>query len=129
VLRLNEINPSFEVTRMKMALEHRAAHDRIRKRVLTSVDVIIRSFAQQPSPSAEEARGWLEGIIRKYQIVLEETIGRQTLEAESMAALQTRSNGGNKVAALTVSYPFPEVFQQARESLSSFLANRRQLSP
>jgi hypothetical protein len=129
VLCLNEINPSFEVTRMKMALEHRAAHDLIRKRVLSSVDVIIRSFSNQPPPSTEEARGWLDGIIRKYQNVLEDTIGRQTLEAATMAALQTRSNGGNKVAPLAVSYPFPEVFEQARESLNTFLTNRRQFSP
>ena len=129
VLCLNEINPSFEVSRMKMALEHRAAHDVIRKRVLSSVDVIIRSFACQPPPSTEEARGWLDGIIRKYQNVLEDTIGRQTIEAQTMAALQTLSNKGHRVAPLAVSDPFPEVFDQARESLSTFLTKRRQVTP
>ena len=130
-VRLNEMtgNPSFEVTRMKLALEHRAAHELIRKRVLSNVDTIIRSLASQSTLAAEEARGWLEEIIQNYQDVLDDILGRQRLEAGALAACQTLSNEGQPVASLAVSFPFPEVFDQARESLSSFLVKRRRLSP
>ena len=130
-VRLNEMtgNPSFEVTRMKLALEHRAAHELIRKRVLSNVDTIIRSLASQSTLAAEEARGWLEEIIQNYEDVLDDILGRQRLEAGALAACQTLSNEGQPVASLAVSFPFPEVFDQARESLSSFLVKRRRLSP
>jgi hypothetical protein len=131
VVRLNEMtdNPSFEVTRMKLALEHRAAHELIRKRVLSNVDTIMRSLASQTTLAAEEARGWLEEIIQNYEDVLDDILGRQRLEAGALGACQTLINEGQPVASLAVSFPFPEVFDQARESLSSYLVKRRRLSP
>ena len=131
ILRLNEMNDnsSFEVTRMKLALEHRSAHELIRKRVLSSVDTIIRTFASQTTVSADEARSWLEEIIQTYEDLLDGVLSRQRLEAGALGARQTLSNGGQRVASLAVSFPFPEVFDQARESLSSLLVKRRRLSP
>lgn len=48
-------------------------------------------------------------------------IGRQTMEAESLAAVQTSQLVNKRAPALLVSFPFPQVFEQARQEMISMI--------
>jgi hypothetical protein len=48
-------------------------------------------------------------------------LGRQTMEAESLAATQTSELAHKRAPALLVSFPFPQVFEQARQEMISMI--------
>jgi hypothetical protein len=48
---------------------------------------------------------------------------RQQMEAVSLAAQQLIETMGTTTPELVISFPFPEVFDQARNGLSQFLNN------
>jgi hypothetical protein len=53
------------------------------------------------------------------ELTTERLMERQVLEAESLAAKQTLGLVGKRAPTLQVSFPFPEVFEQARSELCS----------
>ena len=48
-------------------------------------------------------------------------LNRQLLESESLAARQTNELAGKGAPMVQVSFPFPEVFDQARKEILSLL--------
>jgi hypothetical protein len=48
-------------------------------------------------------------------------LGRQTMEAESLAARQTSELVDKRASVLQVSFPFPQVFEQARQEMMSMI--------
>jgi hypothetical protein len=50
---------------------------------------------------------------------------RQRMEASALAAKQTAESFGIRAPTLSVCFPFPEVFAQARDSFDSFALNMR----
>lgn len=52
-------------------------------------------------------------------------LDRQTMEAESLAARHTAELTNKCAPMLQVSFPFPEVFEQARQELLSILQSMK----
>lgn len=134
-----------EIRRIKLALEHRASHETLRKQVLESVSQLIRSVNHAESFAVDEVRNSLEDIIAHYTEILVSVISipvlgfllhvakdqinilfakddllfRQDLEASTLAATSFLP------FKIVVSFPFPEVFDQARKAISLFLDNQK----
>eukprot|EP00546_Thalassionema_frauenfeldii_P000923 CAMPEP_0178937866 /NCGR_PEP_ID=MMETSP0786-20121207/26011_1 /TAXON_ID=186022 /ORGANISM="Thalassionema frauenfeldii, Strain CCMP 1798" /LENGTH=407 /DNA_ID=CAMNT_0020616517 /DNA_START=206 /DNA_END=1429 /DNA_ORIENTATION=+ len=110
--------PKCEQMRINLAMEHRAVHESLRKRVLESVAQLIRS-AENISRSNDELRSTFERSMENYKDMLKDLIFRQELEAATLAATMSLP-----ITPL-VSFPFPEVFDQARKTLNVYLENAK----
>ena len=56
-----------------------------------------------------------------YQIHQNDMLFRQEMEAESLAARQTSELDNERAPVLLVSFPFTQVFEQARQELIAIL--------
>jgi len=118
---LSTSNAPHAAARRRLAAQHRAAHEMLHKKVMNSVDSIIRSLRTEIT-TAEEARLWLEESITEYREMLDDMLHRQQMEASSLAAQKVLYQPGEQAALLHVSFPFPEVFSQARATLQAFVS-------
>jgi hypothetical protein len=111
---------------MKLAAEHRAGHEMLKKKVFSTVDTVIRSLTRpEPTISDREARIWFDEEITGYKDMLEEMLDRQRLEASALAAEQTLGQKGHTVPELQVSFPFPDVFDSANRAFERFMKQEK----
>ena len=109
-----------EFERCKLAAEHRAGHEMVRKNLLSRIERQIDTWNAENirsdgiRPSFDKVQKWTDNTISSYEEMLQDMLDRQRMEAETMAAMQTAENRGRKAALLQVSFPFPELFDQVR---------------
>lgn len=115
--------------RQQLAAKHRAEHEMLRKKVLFSIRHVLSTWDIELSSNknfstiVESATKWFDAALVDHEEVLADMLDRQTLEAESLAARQTAELVGKLAPMLRVSFPFPEVFKQAKQELKSILTN------
>ncbi|KAL3823414.1 hypothetical protein ACHAXA_004289 [Cyclostephanos tholiformis] len=113
--------------RRQLAAKHRAEHEMIRKRVLHSIRYALSTWdveLHSNKPHAivvDSAKRWFDDALACHQEMLDDMLGRQTMEAESLAARQTSELVHKRAPALRVSFPFPQVFEQARQEMISMI--------
>ena len=73
------------------------------------------------SAVVESATKWFAEALMDLEEVLHDMIDRQIMEAESLQARQTAELVGKIAPMLRVSFPFPEVFEKAKQELCSVL--------
>jgi hypothetical protein len=66
----NEIHSRQEASRIKLAAEHRAGHEMLRKKVVSSVDGVMRALTRSRPISDNEARIWFSEAIDGYKDML-----------------------------------------------------------
>ena len=109
-----------EFERCKLAAEHRAGHEMMRKNLLSRMERQIDAWNAENirsggiSPSFDKVKKWVDNTVSSYEEMLQDMLDRQRMEAETMAAMQTAENRGRKAALLQVSFPFPDLFDQVR---------------
>ena len=115
--------------RQQLAARHRAEHEMLRKKVLFSIRHVLSTWDIELSSNknfstiVESATKWFDEALMVHEEVLSDMLDRQTMEAESLAARQTAELVGMPAPMLRVSFPFPEVFEQAKQELQSILTN------
>lgn len=108
--------------RRKLASKHRAEHEMIRRQVLSTIRYVISTWdiemnsTKSYSAVVESAKKWFNDALADHQETLNGMMERQVLEAESLAARQTLYLK-KRAPMMQVSFPFPEVFEQARNEL------------
>ncbi|KAL7548804.1 hypothetical protein ACHAWF_012060 [Thalassiosira exigua] len=117
--------------RRALAERHRAEHERVRRGVLHSLRQVLGTWddnAHSPRSHGtlvESAKRWFDEALAGHQEMLDDMLDRQALEAESLAATQTwemrDSRPGHGAPMQRVSFPFPEVFDQAQQEMLSIL--------
>lgn len=110
-----------EASRMKMAAEHRAGHELLRKRVLSTVDSIARSLSRPEPISDSEARIWFNEEMHGFKNLLDDLIERQRMESSALAAQQSLQQKGYSAPELQVSFPFPGLFDTANRAFEQFM--------
>jgi len=119
--------------RQTLAAKHRAEHEMIRKKVLHSIRYALSTLDIESNSKkshgaiVESTKKWLDLSLESHQETLDDMLGRQTMEAESLMTRQTSElidKRGGRAPMLHVSFPFPEVFEQARQEMLSILRNR-----
>mmetsp|Transcript_25991 Transcript_25991/g.50424 ORF Transcript_25991/g.50424 Transcript_25991/m.50424 type:complete len:1257 (-) Transcript_25991:285-4055(-) len=109
--------------RRRLAAEHRAQHEQLRKRILSSIRQVFSTMDlelasnRSHSAIAETAKRWFDEGLVQDQEILQDMLVRQTMEAEALAANHTAQLPGKRAPTLQVTFPFPEVFEQARNEL------------
>ena len=109
-----------EFERCKLAAEHRAGHEMMRKNLLSRMERQVDAWNAENTrsgglrPSFDKVQKWADNTISSYEEMLQDMLDRQRMEAETMAAMQTTENLGRKAALLQVSFPFPDLFDQVR---------------
>lgn len=66
----HEIRARQEASRIKLAAEHRAGHEMLRRKVVSSVDGVIRALTRPRPISDNEARIWFSEAIDGYKDML-----------------------------------------------------------
>ena len=113
--------------RQALAAKHRAEHEYLRRRVLQSVKFVLstwdieRSSNRSHESVVEKATAYFDEALADHQETLNEMLFRQTMEAETLTAKQAAESLRQRVPALQVSFPFPEVFEDARSELIALL--------
>lgn len=113
--------------RQMLAAKHRAEHEMLRKKVLSSIRYVLSTWDIELSSNrnystiVESATKWFDAALMGHEELLNDMLDRQTLEAESLAAKQTAELVGKSAPMLRVCFPFPEVFEQAKQELCSIL--------
>jgi hypothetical protein len=113
--------------RQMLAAKHRAEHEMLRKKVLSSIRYVLSTWDIELSSNrnystiVESATKWFDTALMGHEELLNDMLDRQTLEAESLAAKQTAELVGKSAPMLRVCFPFPEVFEQAKQELCSIL--------
>lgn len=115
----NDNSSLQEASRMKLALEHRAGHEMLRKRVLLTVDTIVRSLSRPDPISDSDARTWFNEEIQSFKEMSEDMIGRQKMEASALFAGQSAQQ--NEAPELEVSFPFPDLFDSVTSAFERFM--------
>ena len=110
-------------TRDKLAAEHYAYHEVIRKRLLQAAVSTSRLFLDS-SLSAEGAKSQLMDEVKSYHELLVETLSRQEFEASALAAQQTFQRGGVSAEVVKVSFPFSSTFNIVDEMVEVFASRR-----
>eukprot|EP00804_Cyclotella_cryptica_P010784 CCRYP_008733-RB/>CCRYP_008733-RB protein AED:0.03 eAED:0.03 QI:381/1/1/1/1/0.83/6/3101/1099 len=111
--------------RRKLAAKHRAEHEMLRRQVLNTIRYVISTWDIELNSNRsytsvlESTKRWFDDALSDHQQTLTDMMDRQILEAESLAARQTLELIGRRAPTLQVSFPFPEVFEQARTELLS----------
>ena len=115
--------------RQQLAAKHRAEHEMLRKKVLITIRHVLSTWDIEMSSNksyaavVESATKWFDEALIDQEEVLADMLDRQTMEAESLAARQTAELVGKSAPMLNVSFPFPEVFEQAKRELQTVLTN------
>jgi hypothetical protein len=114
--------------RRQLAAKHRAEHELIRKKVLHSIRYVLSTWDIELMSNnthaaiVESARTWFNDALECHQEMLDDMLGRQVMEAESLAAQQTSDLAtGGHAPVVQVSFPFPEVFEQARQEMIALI--------
>lgn len=123
-----EIFQVHDAVRRKMALHHRASHERLRNEILRSVERVVNIFtpeniAQTNAKVIEGAKLWIDDTLQNYEEALSDMIAVQNMEASTLCATQTFESDGERAPTLHVSFPFSDVFIQARQIVSQVLLN------
>ena len=121
---LNPVLAKQDEERRNLAAKHRAEHEMVRRQVLSSIRYVISTWDIELNSNrnyksiVESAKIWFDDALADHQVTLNDILERQVLEAESLAARQTLQLKG-KAPKLQISFPFPEVFKQAKIELYS----------
>jgi len=113
--------------RQTLSARHRAEHEMVRKKVLHSIRYVLSTWDMQLDSTmshgsiVDSAKSWFDEALMGHQEMLSDMLDRQMLEAESLAARQTSELPDKCAPLLQVSFPFPEVFKQARQEMISML--------
>ena len=113
--------------RRQLTAKHRAEHELIRKKVLHSIRYVLSTWdieLMSNNPHAvivESARTWFNDALECHQEMLDDMLGRQVMEAEALAAQQTSDLATGHAPVVQVSFPFPEVFEQARQEMIALI--------
>lgn len=121
-----DIQSQMEASRMKLAAEHRAGHEMLRKRVFFTVDAIIRSLSRSDPISDSEARIWFNEEIHGFKEMLEDMVARQKMEASVLATEHSMQQKG--APELKVSFPFPDMFDSATTVFERFMLEEKALT-
>ena len=113
--------------RRTLAAKHRAEHEMVRKKVLHSIRYVLSTWdielnSTRPYTSiVESAKKWFDEALGGHQEVLDDILCTQVMEAESLASRQTSQLTNKRAPIMQVSFPFPEVFEQARQEMFTML--------
>lgn len=113
--------------RRQLAAKHRAEHELIRKKVLHSIRYVLSTWdielmSNKPHVTiVESAKTWFNDALECHQEMLDDMLGRQVMESESLAARQTSDLVTGHALVVQVSFPFPEVFEQARHEMIALI--------
>ena len=110
---------------MQLAAEHRAGHEMLRKRVLSTVDRIARSLSHPQTIADNEARTCFNEELYDLKKLLEDMLNRQRMEASALAAEQSLQRNGQTVPELQVSFPFPKLFDTANDAFERFMSEEK----
>jgi len=114
--------------RRKLAAKHRAEHEMVRKKVLHSIRYVLSTWDIELDSNkshgsiVESAKKWFDEALVDHQELLNDMLDRQTMEAESLAARQTAELTDKRAPMSHISFPFPEVFEQAQQEMLSFFS-------
>ena len=113
--------------RQALAAKHRAEHEYLRRKVLQSVKFVFSTWDIEKSSNrsheavVEIATAYFDEALVDHQETLSDMLCRQTMEAETLTAKQAAESLCQRVPALQVNFPFPEVFEDARSELIALL--------
>ena len=119
---INPVLARQDEERRNLAAKHRAEHEMVRRQVLSSIRYVISTWDIELNSNrnhnsiVESAKIWFDEALADHQVTLNDILERQVLEVESLAARQTLQLKG-RAPKLQVSFPFPEVFEQAKIEL------------
>ncbi|KAL3764398.1 hypothetical protein ACHAWU_004571 [Discostella pseudostelligera] len=109
--------------RQKLAARHRAEHEMIRRKVLHSIRYVMATWDIELNSNkshasiVESAKKWFDKALESHEEVLNDMLCRQEMEAEALAARQTSELDNERAPVLHVSFPFPQVFDMARQEM------------
>lgn len=116
----------FEARRT-LALNHRSEHERLRNAVVQSGERIMNALNCEETKCTTKSH-WIEYVnkslneaLTSHQNALADMLQRQQMESKSLAQSQMLETG-NYVPQMSVSFPFPDIFQQVETSTKSFLS-------
>ncbi len=69
---------------MQLAAEHRAGHEMLQKRVLSTVDRIVRSLSHPEAIADSEARIGFDEEMYDLKELMEDMLNRQRMEASAL---------------------------------------------
>jgi len=116
--------------RQKIAAKHRAEHEMVRKKVLHTIRNVLstwdieRDSNRSHASIVESAKKWFDEALSSHQELLNDMLNRQVMEAESLSASQTAELKDKRAPLSHVSFPFPEVFEQAQQEMLSFFSKK-----
>ena len=109
-----------EFERRRLAAEHRAGHEMLRKNLISRTERQIAAWNAEnirsggAKPTFDKCKKWTDSTVACYEDMLHDMLDRQQMEASTMVAMQTAENRGKEAALLQVSFPFPELFDHVR---------------
>mmetsp|Transcript_5028 Transcript_5028/g.10634 ORF Transcript_5028/g.10634 Transcript_5028/m.10634 type:complete len:1031 (+) Transcript_5028:134-3226(+) len=109
-----------EFERRRLAAEHRAGHEMLRKNLISRTERQIAAWNAEnirsggAKPTFDKCKKWTDSTVAGYEDMLHDMLDRQQMEASTMVAMQTAENRGKEAALLRVSFPFPELFDRVR---------------
>lgn len=112
-----------EHERRRLAAEHRAWHEMVRRRLVGCAERQIALWntdnvrSRGARPTYEKVEKWVDSAISSHQDVLADMLDRQRMEASALAAAQTAANGGRRAPLLRISFPFPKLFDEVRDEV------------
>ena len=121
---MNETLTKHDEERRNLAAKHRAEHEMIRRQVLNTIRYVLSTWdielnsSRSYSAIVESAKKWFDDALADHQVTLNDMMERQMMEAESLSARQTLQLK-RPAPMLQVSFPFPQVFEQAKNELHS----------
>jgi len=118
----------FEARR-RLAMHHRASHERLKSAVISSGERMMNLVTCNIASSTYNKNQFIEYVscalsqeLDQHRETLNDMLERQRMEAASLASIQMLEKGVES-PMLSVSFPFPEVFDQVKLSTIKFLSN------
>jgi len=131
------LQSTHETQRLNLILQHRAQHEYIRKKVLTCANQVVVMYRKSMKNASrvdrmKSACNYLEEELLIHMDMLNDTLQRQSMEISALSGKQTLECCAlareSKTCALSlpfrmqVLFPFPEVFDQARNAVVQHLS-------
>eukprot|EP00551_Chaetoceros_affinis_P017999 CAMPEP_0203722704 /NCGR_PEP_ID=MMETSP0092-20131115/5809_1 /ASSEMBLY_ACC=CAM_ASM_001090 /TAXON_ID=426623 /ORGANISM="Chaetoceros affinis, Strain CCMP159" /LENGTH=121 /DNA_ID=CAMNT_0050602887 /DNA_START=63 /DNA_END=428 /DNA_ORIENTATION=- len=106
--------------RRKMILHQRAIHERLRNNIISNANELKN--IKISGESSRVGRGQthdntkiaFDKMLHGYRSIMDDMITKQQMEADALAAVQTLENDCS-APSVQVSFPFPDIFDHARQ--------------
>ncbi|CAB9498541.1 expressed unknown protein [Seminavis robusta] len=112
----SDIASRQELSRMKLATQHRAEHEKVLKQCIgISLDAIEEARCAKSLAAVDAAEEEWKDLFRYYYEILEQVLWRQNEEATTLAdeqGYENRESGLRHTPVLQVSFPFFSVFKE-----------------